>query len=179
MLSDETTYQFVAYENMRTLDAKIKFIASHGDFTFDDTKEGLFAIRTHPGFRIKPAKGSELKGTAKNSAGDMGKSVWGKKAKWVTYSRTHKNKSGGQNLTSISFIDHPQNFRHPTTWHARDYGLVAANPFGLHYFDKQPKGTGAHTIKNGDDITFHYSIVFRTEEIKALKRNQDDSKKND
>jgi hypothetical protein len=33
-------------------------------------------------------------------------------------------------------FDHPQNPRHPTWWHVRDYGLFAANPFGKHDFEK-------------------------------------------
>ena len=162
MLSDETTYRFGADEDTRWLDAKIKFIASHGDFTFDDTKEGLFAIRTHPGFRITPAKESKLRpGKGWNSAGDKGKSIWGKHAKWVAFGGAVTKKET-QHLAHILFFDHPDNFRHPTTWHARDYGLVAANPFGQHYFDKKPKGSGAHTIKSGASITFRYRIVFST-----------------
>ena len=30
----------------------------------------------------------------------------------------------------VTLMDHPSNLRHPTWWHARDYGFMAANPFG-------------------------------------------------
>lgn len=168
ILSDETTYRFGGNQDktLRWLDAKIKFIASHRDVVFNDTKEGLFAIRTHPAFRITPfkkdnkKKKTDSKSEAINSAGETGKPIWGKKAKWVAYSGSLPNESGELQYRSIYFFDHPDNFRHPTTWQARDYGLVAANPFGLHYFQKKPKGFGAHKIKKGDSMTFRYRIVF-------------------
>ena len=34
----------------------------------------------------------------------------------------------------IAILNHPASFRYPTYWHVRDYGLFAANPFGLHDF---------------------------------------------
>ena len=33
----------------------------------------------------------------------------------------------------VAIFDHPSNPQHPTTWHARQYGLIAANPFGLNH----------------------------------------------
>lgn len=178
MLSDETTFHFGGDKDgkYRWLDAKIKFIASHGDFTFDDTKEGLFAIRTHPAYRITPSKKQkpklDSKPAARNSGGDTGKSIWGKQAKWVSYSGNVTNSAGKLQRGTILFFDHPSNFRHPTAWHARDYGLVAANPFGLHYFQKKPKSFGAHQIKNGNSITFRYRIVFHVEVGSAQKNSE-------
>ena len=32
-------------------------------------------------------------------------------------------------------FDHPENPRHPTYWHTRDYGLFALSPFGRNAFD--------------------------------------------
>ena len=59
----------------------------------------------------------------------------------------------------IAMFDHPSNLRHPTTWHARDYGLVAANPFGLHDFSKKnPKGAGNHVIPAGGTQTWKYGL---------------------
>ena len=168
ILSDETTYRFGGdpAKTYRWLDAEIKLIASHGDFTLDDTKEGLFAIRTHPALRLKPFKKArpklqfESRPEAINSAGVSGKAIWGQNAKWVAYAGSVRNDSEAVQTRSVYFFDHPNNFGHPTTWQARNYGLVAANPFGLHYFQNKPKGFGAHTIKNGDSITLRYRIVF-------------------
>ena len=56
-------------------------------------------------------------------------------------------------------FDHPDNLRHPTTWHARDYGLIAANPFGLHDFLGEPRGKGDHVITNSEPLVLKYRIV--------------------
>ena len=61
---------------------------------------------------------------------------------------------------SMAMFDHPTNLRHPTTWHARDYGLVTANPFGLHHFLREPKGAGAFTIREGGNLFLRYRIEF-------------------
>lgn len=129
----------------RVIDFKIELIASNGEVTFGDTKEGSMAIRSNPALRID--KGAE----ASNSAGDKGKALWGKAAKWVNY----QNGDSG-----FAIFDHPKNPRHPTTWHARDYGLVAANPFGAHHFSGAKLGTGDLVIKSGESVTFQYSFVF-------------------
>ncbi len=47
----------------------------------------------------------------------------------------------------------PKNPRHPATWHAREYGLLAANIFGLHDYDKNvKKGTGDFTLEPGKTV---------------------------
>jgi hypothetical protein len=57
-------------------------------------------------------------------------------------------------------MDHPSNPRHPTWWHARTYGLLAANAVGQHDFEKKPRGTGNLVIEPGESITFRYRILF-------------------
>jgi len=54
------------------------------------------------------------------------------------------------------------NPRHPTTWHVRDYGLFAANPFGLHDFNpkQNPRGKGDLTVPEGETVTFRYRLFF-------------------
>lgn len=126
--------------------------ATEGDVTFGDTKEGSMAIRTHPALRLK---GPAAKGSAVNSEGVTGKDLWGKKAKWVDYHGPINGKTVG-----IAIFDHRENLRHPTTWHARDYGLICANPFGLSHFQKKEKGAGNFTIKKGESQTFRYLFLF-------------------
>ena len=136
----------------RYIDFEVTMSPVGDDLVFGDTKEGSFAIRSHPELRLR---GEVATAKAVNSAGDEGKSLWGKKAAWVNYFGTVNGKACG-----FAIFDHPDNLRYPTTWHARDYGLVAANPFGLSYFQKSGKGSGNHTIKSGDTITFKYRVVF-------------------
>jgi hypothetical protein len=58
----------------------------------------------------------------------------------------------------MAIFDHPENPRHPTWWHVRDYGLFAANPFGKHDFEsiKDDKAAGNLTVAAGKSITFRY-----------------------
>lgn len=158
MLTDTTVYRFGTNDNSRWIDCTIQYHASHGDFQFDDTKEGLFAIRTHPDLRLtaNPKQGvTEVFGRAVNSEGETGKTIWGKPAKWLLY-------QGPIDGTPMSFAmyDDPDNLRHPTTWHARDYGLVTANPFGQHHFLGKESGAGAFQVMQGDSLTLHYRVEF-------------------
>ena len=169
LLTDQTDYRFGGNEKSRWIDCTITYRADHGDITFDDTKEGLFAIRTHPDLRLsaRPKHGvTEVFGKAVNSEGVSGKEIWGKSAKWLLYQGPIDGKP-----MSIAMYDHPDNLRHPTTWHARDYGLVTANPFGLHHFKGMEKGAGEYEIKKGDSLTLRYRVEFfdglsTTDEIK-------------
>jgi len=158
----------VLEDGTRMIDYDLVVTASEGDLTFLDTKEGSMAIRTHPNLRLKPVdKDQKHVGKAVNSAGDKGKALWGKHAAWVDYWGTIDGKNVG-----IAIMDHPSNLRHPTTWHARDYGLIAANPFGLSYFDKKKKGAGNFTIKKGDTQSFRYRFVFHVGDAKEGKIKQ-------
>ncbi len=139
------------------IDYEITLHASEGDVTFGDTKEGTMGIRTHPALRVN--KGA----AAVNSEGVKGKAVWGKAAAWVDYSA-----KVGQHHVGVAILDHPSNPRHPTTWHARDYGLVAANPFGLSYFEKKPRGTGNLKLEKGKKITFKYRFIFHEGDAKTV-----------
>ena len=158
ILTDETVYWFGGDANSRWINCLIDFQATHGDVVFEDTKEGLFAIRTHPDLRLSAnakAGVEEVFGNAINSEGVTGKQIWGKRAKWILYFGSIENKP-----VSIAMFDHPSNLRHPTTWMARDYGLIAANPFGLHYFLGSDKGAGQYKLGQGGSLQLRYRIEF-------------------
>ena len=89
-----------------------------------------------------------------NSEGVSGKDVWGKRAKWVAYSGPVDEKD-----VTVAIFDHPDNLRHPTWWHARDYGLVAANPFGIHDFEGKDPGTGDYVLSVGEMLMLRYQVV--------------------
>ncbi|MEL7497721.1 MAG: PmoA family protein [Planctomycetota bacterium] len=163
VLTDTTTFWFGGDSDSRWINCLVTFKATQGDVTFDDTKEGVFAIRTHPDLRLKPNKKqgvTEVFGSAINSEGVAGPAIWGKPAKWVLY----YGKIDGQPI-SIAMFDHPSNLRHPTMWHARDYGLVAANPFGMHHFLGKPKGTGEVTIAKGSTLSLRYRLEIFASEV--------------
>ncbi len=155
---DSRTITFGASDVGRFIDFTITLKAADGEVVFGDTKEGSMGIRTHPMLRLQAdeKRGNHTaKGKSINSEGVEGKEMWGKRAKWVDYWAPIDEHTVG-----IAIFDHPSNPRHPTWWHARHYGLIAANPFGIHDFEKKPAGTGDMKIAAGESVTFRYRFLF-------------------
>lgn len=138
----------------RIIDFEITIHASAGEVVLGDTKEGTFAIRMAESMRNKQPKNKPGEGHLVSSRGHKDGEVWGKRAEWVDYYGPVNGKTYG-----ISIFDHPRNPRFPTWWHARDYGLFAANPFGVHDFEKSAKGTGDLKIPAGGSTTFRYRVL--------------------
>jgi 6-phosphogluconolactonase (cycloisomerase 2 family) len=98
--------------------------------------------------------------------------VWGKKASWcMAY--------GKMNMDSISvlMIDHPYNENFPTPWHARGYGLFAANPMGSNVFNKD-NIYYKRDLKAGESITFKFRIAIAADKkilsTKTIQRLETD-----
>ena len=153
-LTEKRTYTITARGNTRLVDTESVLTGVNGDVLFGDTKEGTAGVRVAPTLRTK---GKVAKGSLINSNGEKNDDAWGKRAAWVAYS----GPDGSGKPAVIAMFDHPSNLRHPTWWHARDYGLLAANPFGRHDFEgKKDKHLGDLTLKKGDSLSFRYRILF-------------------
>ncbi len=124
------------------------------------------AIRMAETMRLKQNRYNEgkLGGRIVLSTGVQGEETWGKQAEWCDYSGPAQGK-----MVGVAIFDHPENPRHPTWWHVRDYGLFAANPFGLHDFEKKPPGAGNMTIAPGKSVTFRYRFYMHEGDEKAGK----------
>jgi hypothetical protein len=98
-------------------------------FYFGDQEEMGVGLRMATPIAVKSGKGGRILDSEgrKNE-----KSIWGKTAKWCDYSGPIDGKFAG-----IAIMPHPDNFR-PCWWHTRDYGFVAANPFGRAAFHAGP-----------------------------------------
>ena len=81
--------------------------------------------------------------------------TWGKRAPWCDYFGPVNG-----NTVGITIFDTPSNFRYPTYWHVRNYGLMTANPFGLSYFHNDKSRNGSHTIDKGAVFPFAYRLYF-------------------
>lgn len=134
---------------------------------FGETKEGLMGIRTHPSLRVAndPKHGvTTANGQLRNSEGVIGRAVWGKSARWLQVAGEVEGKA-----VRILFLAHPDNVRHPSRWHARHYGLLAANPFGGHDFDKALSvGSGRLALAVGQRLAFRYRLVFYKDDHPSL-----------
>jgi hypothetical protein len=183
--SDERVLRFMAPSNGTILlDFEIKLIASHGDVTFGDSKEGTFAIRVADALRVVipgargqtnlPGTGTIVLSTGQRDTGASALAAraarreavtWGKRAAWCDYHATVDGKTVG-----IAIMDHPTNPRHPTWWMVRDYGLFAANPFGQASFEPgADRRAGDFKIAAGQNVTFRYRIVLHEGDEKTAR----------
>jgi hypothetical protein len=147
-IAEETqTYRFEGDEQSRIIDCEFAIHASHGPITMGDTKEGTFAIRVVKALDSPPARMVNANG----ASGEKG--IWGKRSDWVDYYGRVADEDVG-----VAIFDHPRNLRAPTYWHARAYGLLAANPFGLKQFTGDRRQDGRYVIPAGGSLTFRYRV---------------------
>jgi hypothetical protein len=145
-------------------DAKLRWIDFHitltaaQDVTLGDTKEGAFAIRLDDAF-------TERRGMMMTDADGREKmvNIWGKRSNWVDYSATLDGEKLG-----VAMFDHPSNPRHPTYWHARDYGLFALNPFGQNAFDPKQEES-SWKIPMGQKIEFRWRVLIHPGDAQTAK----------
>jgi hypothetical protein len=165
---EQTTY--LRFYNLpkshRLIDKRVVFHATEGDVKFGDTKEGGICS-----LRVNPTMNVSRFGRMENSYGGVNeRECWGKRAHWIDYAGPVEG-----NWAGVAMFDHPTSFRHPTYWHARDYGLCTANPFGLSDF--LGKGhDGSHVLPKGETLTFVYRIYIHpgdTAEGKVGERYHD------
>jgi len=126
---------------------------------FGDEKDGTIATRVAETMRLKHKEGPG-QGHIVMSTGVRDDETWGKRADWCYYYGPVSGGTNGQETLGVAIFDHPGNPRHPTNWHVRDYGLFAANPFGLSFFEKKPKGAGDMNIAAGQSVTFRYRFYY-------------------
>lgn len=159
-LSETRTYRFYrAPADHRVVDIRVAFRFTEGDVTFADTKEGgIVSLRT--AITMDEISGGKMV----NARGQTGmKACWGKPAEWCDYVGPVDGQTVG-----IAVMDAKTNFRHPTTWHIRDYGLYTANPFGLKAFDRKNED-GSKTWKQGEAVAFNYRILIHKGDTGAAR----------
>lgn len=134
------------------------FTAKH-DFYFGDQEEMGLGIRIATPLRVDiGSKGNVPPGTGTilDSQGRKnGKEIGGNSADWCDYSGTLDGKHVG-----ITIFCHPGNFR-PSWFHARDYGLLAANPFGRHAFHKGDESKVV--VKSGESQRLRFGVFIHSE----------------
>jgi hypothetical protein len=148
--SDRREFRFYRTDNGRLFDVTVTVLASAGrDVVFGDTKEGMFGIRLAETMRPE----AKLGGVLVNAKGERNEAAWGRPAVWLDASGPVE----GQ-VVGLAMLEHPSSFRAPTYWHARTYGLIAANPFAHRDFLRDKTRNGSHTIPAGQSIRFSYRV---------------------
>jgi hypothetical protein len=150
VLEDHRRYTFRTDGDARIIDFDITLTALDRPVRFGDTKEGTFGIRIPTSMDVTSRRGGEIV-TSENL---RDKDAWGKPAAWVDYHGPVDDQKLG-----IAIMNHPSSFRFPTRWHVRDYGLFAANPFGLKDFPQVEGSGGEHTLQPGESLTLRYRVL--------------------
>ncbi len=184
ILLEETTYlEFSGNAHQRIID-RVTTLKADTECVFNDAKDGLLGLRLARELQIpattdqkftddkgnvtvvKAGDDKLANGTYLTSEGKTGDAAWSTRGKWCkVYGKM------GSDSVSIVMIDHPGNPNYPTFWHARGYGLFAANPLGEKIFTNG-KSAKNLTLQKGQSVTFRYRILVedgtKTLDVKAI-----------
>ncbi|MCD6354438.1 MAG: PmoA family protein [Prolixibacteraceae bacterium] len=182
-IKEQITFHFIDRGNIRIIDW-VSTLTAQEDIVFNDTKEGMFAIRVSRELEL-PSEGTviltdaqgnptEIKtinndlvsGDYLSSEGKTGKGVWGTRAKWMKLYGNYKDEK-----VAVIIIDHKKNPGYPAYWHARGYGLFAVNPLGQSVFSKGKEVMNL-TLKKGETTRFAYRTVICSGEISEDEINE-------
>ena len=158
-LHETTTFTFrAAAGGVRMIDRVTTLAAAKGAGTvkLTDNKEGTLGLRVIRALEDPAEKGNAgtpASGQYLSSEGKTGKEVWGTRGAWTKLSGT----LAGKDVT-VAILDAPGNPGYPTYWHARGYGLFAANPLGQAALSNN-KDTLNFSISEGAPATFRYRIL--------------------
>jgi hypothetical protein len=172
LLEEATTFTFRATaDGLRMIDRSTLLRPSGETISLTDNKEGLLGLRVRRALEDPNEKGGEfvdaagkvtkvaaldtagVTGVYTSSEGKKGRDVWGTRGKWTTLEGT----VDGRPVT-IAILDHPGNPGFPTYWHARGYGLFAANPLGQAAFS-DGKEKLDFSIRRGASQLFRYRVL--------------------
>lgn len=170
ILQEQTRYVFAGTDTERTIDRITILTAGTKRVDMKDNKEGVIGLRVtraleHPSDEPlvftdaegRPTEVAKLDNTGVTgkyltSEGKEGDAAWGTRGKWCRLSGEVQG-----DPVAVSIFDHPENPGYPTYWHARGYGLFAANPLG------QKELSGGKDVLNfaiepNQTVTFRHRI---------------------
>lgn len=171
-LREETTYLFSGTSQSRTID-RATTLTAVVDARFNDVKDGLLGLRVareleqpspQPDVFLNARKveekaapdNSRVVGRYRSSEGIEGDAVWSTRGRWVNL----RGKIGEEEV-SVAILDHNSNPGAPTYWHARGYGLFAANPLGQKVFSKGKESLNLQLAK-GESVTFRFRVLIQS-----------------
>jgi len=189
LLSQTTRYTFQRRGHARVIDEVITLKALDRA-VFNDDKEGMLGMRVASWLESPAEKGgiyldatgnptkvdaappgavgSVASGEYLTSKGARGSAAWGTRGAWCIL----KGKTGDKSVT-VAILDHPGNPGYPTYWHARGYGLFAANPLGRSIFDSaQPPMN--FTIEKDQTATFRYRVILFSYDVNVGQMNHEE-----
>ena len=160
LLSEVRELSFCATADARTIDFDVKLLATEGDVWIGDTKEGGICS-----VRVASSMDGVNGGVITLSDGSVGEAeCWGKPASWCDYYGAVKGGKAG-----VCIMDNPVNDSFPTYWHVRDYGLMAANPYGFQYFTGNPAKNLSFAIQAGASKQWKFRVLLHDTPLSATR----------
>ena len=132
------------------------------DSTFTSGREFYFGDQEEMGLGVRVATplAETNGGLLRDSEGRAtAKQIWSNAARWCDYSGTI-----GDRAVGITILCHPNNFR-PSWMHARNYGFMAANPFGRKAMKEGDESKVM--VKPGESLRLRYGIWIHASEHDA------------
>jgi len=171
ILREATSFIFRAGPNLRGVDRVTTLTALDQRVLFNDNKEGMLGMRVRRELEqpsneplvftdasgrptnVKVMDNNGVTGLYRSSEEKTGDAVWGTRARWTML-------TGKVDQESIALVifDHPKNTGFPTYWHARGYGLFAANPLGQEVFSNGKEKLN-FTLEPKQSVTFRYRLL--------------------
>jgi hypothetical protein len=175
ILKEHALFVFRGGPGWRSVDRVTRLQAQGKRVSFTDNKEGMIGLRVARALEIpstKPDVFTDASGRATTvatmdntgvngdyltSEGKKGDAVWGTRGRWCTVSGRV-----GEEPVTVAILDHPANPGFPTYWHARGYGLFAANPLGQKALSDGKEALN-FALEGGAGVTFRYRILILSE----------------
>jgi hypothetical protein len=179
VLKEHTRFVFRGGAGWRSVDRITQLTAQGERVALTDNKEGVLGLRVARQLEIpstrpevftdasgRPTTVAKLDNAGVNgdyltSEGKRGDAAWGTRGKWCALS----GRIGDEPVT-IAILDHPANPGFPTYWHARGYGLFAANPLGQKALSDGKEALNL-AIEPRQSITFRHRILISSETVSA------------
>jgi hypothetical protein len=176
VLKERTKFIFRGDAKSRSIDRITTLQAQNEQVVFHDDKEGLLGIRVARALEApsdKPEVFTDASGHATavakmdntgvngeylTSEGKKGDAAWGTRGNWCILTG-----KVGDNPITIAILDHPGNPGFPTYWHARGYGLFAANPLAPKIFTDGKSPALNFTMNANQSVTFRYRVLILSE----------------
>jgi hypothetical protein len=158
LLREQTRFIFRGTPESRVIDRITTLTALDERVVFNDNKESTLGIRVARGLEQPDPKldNTGVTGEYISSEGRKGDAVWGTRGRWTLLGGT----VDGEAVT-MAILDNPSNPGFPTYWHARGYGLFAANPLGQKALSNGKEELNL-TLEPGKSTTFKYRILILT-----------------
>jgi Methane oxygenase PmoA len=175
ILKERTRFIFRGAANFRSIDRITTLQAVNERVRFPDDKEGVLGLRVARALEApsdkpevftdaagRPTTVAKLENAGVNgvyltSEGNKGEAAWGTRGRWCNL-----NGQLGDEPVTITIFDHPANPGFPTFWHARGYGLFAANPLGQKIFTNGKQELN-FTLAPNQSVTFRYRILISSQ----------------